>query len=59
MAIESKFDVEPDCIIFTTKANGDQIRITNTNLSRENAANLASLIGGGKTLTVEITEKEE
>lgn len=59
MAIKSEFEVGEDCIMFTTKANGDQIRITGVDLSQENAANLASLIGGGKTLTVEITEKEE
>lgn len=59
MAIKSKFDVEPDSITFTTRANGDQIRITGVNLSQEDAANLASLIGSKKILKVEIAEKEE
>lgn len=59
MAVKSEFEVGEDHIIFTTKTNGDQIRITNVNLSPKNAANLASLIGGGKTLSVEIAEKED
>lgn len=59
MAIKSKFEIGQDCITFTTKANGDQVRITGVNLSQEDAANLASLIGGKKILSVEITEKEE
>ena len=37
MAIESRFDVEPDGIVFTTMTNGDQIRIAKINLNSENA----------------------
>ena len=59
MADESKFDVAPDGVTFTTRANGDQIRITNIDLSQQNAANLAGLIGSKAVLTVEITEKTD
>ena len=58
MAIECEFDVGPDGIVFTTMTNGDQIRISKVNLDSENAANLASLIGNGATLTVQIKVKE-
>jgi len=59
MAVKSKFDVPPDGIVFTTKANGDQIRITNVDLSQQDAANLAGLIGSKVILTVEIKEKTD
>lgn len=59
MAIECKFDVPPDGITFVTKANGDRIRITDIDLSQEDAANLAGLIGSKVVLTVQIKEKTD
>lgn len=57
-----EFDVEPDCLIFITKTNGDHIEIgphagAAVHLGQTAAKNLAYLINGGKTLTIEIKEK--
>ena len=59
MAIGCRFDVPPDGFVFTTKANGDQIRITNIDLSQQDAASLAGLIGSKVVLTVQIKEKTD
>ncbi len=63
MAIEAKFDVEPDQIVFSTRTNGDHIEIGPHNappvqLGQQAATNLANLINSGETLSIEIKAKE-
>lgn len=53
----AEFVIESDdSIQFTTKTNGDAIRITGVSLSANNAAALAYLINNEVVLKVEITE---
>ncbi len=59
MAIKSQFDIPKDCIIFTTKTNGDYITIKNVHLGQESATNLANLINSGETLTATIKKVGE
>jgi hypothetical protein len=44
MSIKAEFDVPADCMVFTTKTNGDHITIDKVHLGQEAASNLASLI---------------
>jgi hypothetical protein len=53
----AEFTIGEDGIQFTTKTNGDTIRMTGLQLSAENAAALARLINFGVELKVEIIEK--
>ena len=60
MAVEipevAEFNVGEDSIEFSTKSNGDSMRIHGIFMSKENAAALAYLVNSGVTLKVEITE---
>lgn len=63
MASKAEFDVPPDCMVLTTKTNGDILAIgahdlPPLHLGIEAAANLAGLINSGATLRVVIKEKE-
>jgi len=57
--IKSEFDVLPEAINFLCSANSDRVNFGKLELSQEAATNLATLINGGKTLTVIIKEKVE
>lgn len=54
---EATFDVGEDCIEFTTKSNGDKMRIHNVHMTPENAAALSYLTNKGVILEVQIKEK--
>jgi len=55
--LKAEFDVAGDLIVLTTQLNGDKIKIQGIHLGPEIAANLATLINAGKTLTVIVKEK--
>jgi hypothetical protein len=57
MALKAEFDVAVDLMVFTTQKNGDKIKIQGVHLGAETAANLATLINAGNTLTVIVKEK--
>ena len=64
MAVKAQFAVGVDCLIFTTKTNGDHIEIGPHNvaalhLGLEAATNLASLINSGEILTVIVKKKND
>lgn len=53
-----EFDLPSDKISFTTRTNGDHIRIDKVNLGAEASSNLAWLISVDGILKVEIKAKE-
>lgn len=59
MAVTSEFNVNVDCMDFTTRTNGDKILIKNVHLGAEAAKNLADLINSVDVLKVEIKAKED
>jgi len=48
--MKAEAEVSVDGIEFTTKTNGDKLRITGLHFDAENAANLATLINSGESL---------
>ena len=59
MAVTSEFNVNVDCMEFTTRTNGDRIFMKNIYLGAEAAKNLADLINSTDVLKVEIKAKED
>ena len=54
---EAKFDIDEDCIEFTTRTNGDSMRIRGIHMSKESAGALAYMVNSGKALEIEIKIK--
>ncbi len=54
---EAKFDVDEDGIEFTTKTNGDSIRMHGLHMSKETAGALAYMVNSGSVLEIEIKVK--
>ncbi len=52
-----EFDVGEDGIEFTTKTNGDSIRMHGLHMSKETAGALAYMVNSGSILEVEIKIK--
>jgi len=52
-----EFCVVKDDIEFSTKSNGDRMRIHDIHMDRENAAALVYLVNSGINLCIEIKEK--
>jgi len=52
-----EFDVKPDQLELRTRTNGDTIKISGLNLSKEQAAAVAWLVNFDNDLTIEIKPK--
>ena len=54
---EAKFDIGEDCIEFTTRTNGDSMRLHSIHMSKEHAGALAYMINSGEILEIQIKIK--
>lgn len=54
---EAKFDVSEDCLEFSTKSNGDSIRMHGLEMIAETAGALAYMVNSGAILEVQIKVK--
>ncbi len=52
-----EFDVSEDSIEFTTKTNGDSIRMHGLHMTKETAGALAYMVNSGSILEIEIKVK--
>ena len=54
---EAKFDVSEDALEFSTKSNGDSIRMHGLHMTAETAGALAYMVNSGQILEVQIKVK--